>query len=426
MPWVISLRKFIINNTEAFLFLFASLIFQFFRQSVHVDEARYLSSAYEMYHSGNYLIPHLNGLPYSHKPPLLLWITCLLWKIFGVGEFIARFIPIFSTLITSVFIRKLASRQTQQIFLATGFVFVWSQFYMFDCLMMVWVTLGWYALFKNQQGVLSLAVTLGLLTKGPVVFIYLIPAAFFLKRPLILGFLGGVIVPLLWLAVAIVYGGDSYREALLWKQTAGRIINSFHHQRGWWFYGSMLPIVLLPWVVLPRFWQKSLGSDEHKAILKATLTSLLCFQLISCKQIHYLLPMIPMLMLVISEHLKGISLQRIVAVSGVIYSFVLISGEFLIQKRYPLYKVSHVVGSTEPVTLVTHRYRGEFGFLLRQPKLKVMSEEEYQQTPQKGQLIIYTESPHLYPKAAAVFEQKAGHYLLVVIPESTPVLNNVS
>lgn len=426
-PQVIHLRQFVKGNAEVFLFILISLAIQIFRSSIHVDEGRYLSSAFEMYSSGNYLVPHLNGVPYHHKPPMLLWITNLLWAVLGISEFIARLIPIISTVLTSIIIRSIANRQAQFMFLATGFVFIWSQFYMFDNLMMLWVSLGWYALVKNRVIFLSFAVTCGLLTKGPALFIYLIPLAFFLKRPMIFGFLGGIVVPLLWLGLALMYGDEGYREAILWKQTAGRMVNSFHHQRGWWFYLVMFPIILLPWVAIPKLWKNHQFSDSHKAVLKAITTTFLIFQLISCKQIHYLLPMLPMAMVIISDRLHLQYRQRIFLIGMAIYCGILILSEYLIQHRYPFYHVARFIDSTKPVTVVTHRYRGELGFLLRQPTINVMSEEGYNRVPQTaGQFIIFTEQLDLYPNAIAVFEQKAGHYLLVVMPESTRALNSAT
>ena len=42
-----------------------------------VDETRYLAVAWDMWREGNFLVPHLNGEPYSHKPPLLFWLIHL-------------------------------------------------------------------------------------------------------------------------------------------------------------------------------------------------------------------------------------------------------------------------------------------------------------------------------------------------------------
>jgi 4-amino-4-deoxy-L-arabinose transferase-like glycosyltransferase len=57
-----------------------------------VDETRYLAVAWEMWLGGDFLVPHLNGEPYSHKPPLLFWLINLGWLLTGVSEWWARLV----------------------------------------------------------------------------------------------------------------------------------------------------------------------------------------------------------------------------------------------------------------------------------------------------------------------------------------------
>ena len=45
------------------------------RPPLPVDETRYLAVAWDMWLENHYLVPHLNGEPYSHKPPLLFWLN---------------------------------------------------------------------------------------------------------------------------------------------------------------------------------------------------------------------------------------------------------------------------------------------------------------------------------------------------------------
>ncbi|MDB6000531.1 MAG: glycosyl transferase family 39, partial [Rhizobacter sp.] len=54
------------------------------------DEGRYVGVAWEMVHSGNWLTPTLDGLPFFHKPPLFYWITALALQLFGPHEWAAR------------------------------------------------------------------------------------------------------------------------------------------------------------------------------------------------------------------------------------------------------------------------------------------------------------------------------------------------
>lgn len=58
------------------------------------DEGRYVSVAFEMFLSGNWLTPSLNGLPFFHKPPLFYWITAGAMSVFGLNEWAARFASI--------------------------------------------------------------------------------------------------------------------------------------------------------------------------------------------------------------------------------------------------------------------------------------------------------------------------------------------
>ena len=54
------------------------------RPLLPVDETRYVSVAWEMWQRGDFLVPHLNGSPYSDKPPLLFWLMHAGWWVFGV------------------------------------------------------------------------------------------------------------------------------------------------------------------------------------------------------------------------------------------------------------------------------------------------------------------------------------------------------
>jgi 4-amino-4-deoxy-L-arabinose transferase-like glycosyltransferase len=54
------------------------------------DEGRYAEIPREMLASGDFVTPHLNGVPYLEKPPLFYWGTALGLATFGEGEFGAR------------------------------------------------------------------------------------------------------------------------------------------------------------------------------------------------------------------------------------------------------------------------------------------------------------------------------------------------
>src|SRR2546430_9101048 len=66
------------------------------------DEARYAEIAREMLASHDFIVPHLNYVPYIEKPPLLYWLTAGSMKVFGVDEFGARFVNATAALICAL------------------------------------------------------------------------------------------------------------------------------------------------------------------------------------------------------------------------------------------------------------------------------------------------------------------------------------
>jgi 4-amino-4-deoxy-L-arabinose transferase-like glycosyltransferase len=91
----------------------------------------------------SWIIPHLNGLPYMEKPPLLYWLTALSFLLFGVSEWSARLVPAASSLACVALLlwfgksiqRPQAGRLAALMFV-TGFgVFAMSRVLMFDMLL---------------------------------------------------------------------------------------------------------------------------------------------------------------------------------------------------------------------------------------------------------------------------------------------------
>lgn len=54
------------------------------------DEAIYAQVSKEIVNSGNWLELHYGYEPYFRKPPLFMWTTALLYRIFGINEFWAH------------------------------------------------------------------------------------------------------------------------------------------------------------------------------------------------------------------------------------------------------------------------------------------------------------------------------------------------
>ncbi|HKI00892.1 MAG TPA: glycosyltransferase family 39 protein [Thermoanaerobaculia bacterium] len=302
------------------------------RPLMPVDETRYASVAWEMWTRGDLLVPHLNGQPYSDKPPLLFWLIQLGWKIFGVAEWWLRLLPgLFSLanlFLTAALARRLwpdrpaVARTAPAVLVGLLLWSVFTGMLMFDMLVAFCVLLALLGLEAawRRGGVLpwlqvGAALGLGILAKGPVVF--LAPLLTAVLAPVWGGRRGGrrpgwrwwtgllaavavaAAIALSWALPAARAGGPAYASAILFSQTGERVVHSFAHRRHWWWYLAVLPGLLFPYSLWPPLW-RALGGLRPRAAdagtrfcLAWTLPALAAFSLISGKQPHYLLPLLP-------------------------------------------------------------------------------------------------------------------------------------
>jgi 4-amino-4-deoxy-L-arabinose transferase-like glycosyltransferase len=95
-----------------------------------------------------WVIPHLNGLPYMEKPPLLYWLTAASFSLFGISEWSARLVPALSALscvgllawFGNAVRRPLAGRLAALIFVSGLGVTAMSHVLMFDMLLTALLT----------------------------------------------------------------------------------------------------------------------------------------------------------------------------------------------------------------------------------------------------------------------------------------------
>ncbi len=305
-----------------------------------IDETRYVSVAWEMWLRGNFWVPIKNGLPYSDKPPLLLWLYQLGWGVFGVNDWWPRLVSPISSLtclgLTAVLARRLRPDLPEVAvsapwILASSLLWIlFSTSAMFDVLLTVWVLLGVWGIWLASRGkrakgfgLLGVAIGVGVLAKGPVVLLHVLPLAVLApwwspgldwKRwygGIVLSVLMGAGIALAWAIPAGFKGGEEFRHAIFWGQTANRMVDSFAHRRPFWWYLPLLPLLLYPWLVWPGFW-RAVGAafstklpQGMKFCLAWGAPVFVAFSLISGKQIHYLVPLFPMFALFSAQALAN-------------------------------------------------------------------------------------------------------------------------
>lgn len=341
--------RFSMTQLAALLWLLLMATALYARPHLPVDETRYLAVAWEMWLRGDFLVPHLNGETYSHKPPLLFWLMHAGWSIFGVNDWWPRLIAPGFGLGCLFLVRRLSrelwptdARTADLVPLVLAGCAFWALFVtltMFDMMLAFFALMGVLGAVIAAKGrafagflCMAVAIGLGVLTKGPAILLHILPVA--LTAPLwaprlegvgpelpiaksrwylgvVLSVVAGAAMALVWAVPAGMAGGEDYQQAIFWGQAAGRMVESFAHQRPFWWYSAILPALVLPWFLWPTIWKslRALGGD-----LKRDGGSLLCliwmavafvtFSLISGKQLHYLLPEFPALALVAARSLS--------------------------------------------------------------------------------------------------------------------------
>lgn len=310
-----------------------------------VDETRYVAVAWEMWLSGDYLVPTKNFDLYTHKPPLLFWLINVVWLFTGVSEIAARLVGPAFALLGVVLTGRLARRLwpddpevgARAVIALTGtLVFTLAGgLTMFDAMLSATVLAGVLALLQAARSGLwrwwaavGAAIALGTLAKGPVILMHLLPVMLFSPiwargmaplswRRMVLGTGLAIATALglvgLWLVPAIISGGEEYRTAVLWTQSAGRVTQSFSHARPWWFFLALLPLLLFPWLFMPALWRAARRIPTDPGLKLAAIwagAGFVLFSLISGKQIHYLIPELPAIALIVAR-LAGAATIRV-------------------------------------------------------------------------------------------------------------------
>lgn len=308
-----------------------------------IDETRYLAVAWEMWQRGSFLVPYLNGEPYSHKPPLLFWLMHAGWKLFGVNAWWPRCVPALAAVVLLWVVRDLGQRlwpsharvaATAPLLLAgSAFFLAFSGFIMFDLLLAALVALAARASWQMGESqnpwwhalVAGFWTGLAILAKGPVALVFLLPlwltGPWWRRDPrarggrwwgaVLLAFVTTAAVALVWALPAAGAGGEAYAQAILLKQTSQRVVHSFAHQRPVWYYGLFLPLLWLPLVLWPRAWQAlatvaGIRDAAARYLWAWLLLPLFVMSLVSGKQPQYLLPLMAPLALLLA---RGLVLQ---------------------------------------------------------------------------------------------------------------------
>jgi len=145
-------------------------------------EARYALIAREMLDRGDWVQPHLNGVRYYEKPPLLYWSVAASYWLFGQDEMTSR-LPSAAAYVATVGVTFLLAREllgasaaplAALVFATSAGPFLFGRFLFTDTLFVLWLTVSLLGLVRaahNRHGLLGPALfwgglSLAGLTKG--------------------------------------------------------------------------------------------------------------------------------------------------------------------------------------------------------------------------------------------------------------------
>ncbi len=310
----------------------AALLAIFAHGPMPLFSTRTLAVAWEMWNGGHWLVPHVNGAPYSEKAPLLFWMIHAGWFAFGVSDVWPRVLEMLfggaQLVLVSVIARRLfperpwVARATPWMLLSLSYAFLFGLQIMYDVLLAVWALAALLCLVPTARRaeprwlLFGLCIGFGLLTKGPVMLLHVVFP--WLLGPLwsdwasqhrarwygrgLLGVLLGVGMLLAWALPAGFSGGEAYRQRLFFTQTAARVVDGVapaadlqSHARPLWWYLLALPVLMFPLSGWPRavaalaMLRRPLPAGIRFALCWL-LPAFVTFSLISGKQLYYPLP----------------------------------------------------------------------------------------------------------------------------------------
>ncbi|HMC96996.1 MAG TPA: glycosyltransferase family 39 protein, partial [Flavobacteriales bacterium] len=101
------------GRAELLIVVVALLLFMPGLGAVHLfdwDEINFAEISREMIATGDYMRPQVNYQPFWEKPPLFMWMQASSMKLFGVGEFAARFPNAVCGIITLLLLFRIGTR----------------------------------------------------------------------------------------------------------------------------------------------------------------------------------------------------------------------------------------------------------------------------------------------------------------------------
>jgi 4-amino-4-deoxy-L-arabinose transferase-like glycosyltransferase len=281
-------------------------IMPFQRELFIGDETKYAQVIREMRATGAFFLPTLNGVPFTHKPPLHFWLIDLLTFPLGVYSTWAFVLP---SLIAFLFLLWLMWRMGGPLaaFICATSLMMWgsAQTARMDISFTALIVLGIWMLRQERLSPAAVAFGIATLIKGPMapvigIVLFLLEGwrqKRFPRVNYVAPIAALIVIPLLWFVPAMLMGGSAYTHEVIVKQTVGRAVSAWVHNAPPWFYVLHLPGILFPWF----FVAIAALRGANRFYLSWIAAVLVPYSLMSSKLDVYMMAMIPAVALMIAE-----------------------------------------------------------------------------------------------------------------------------
>lgn len=310
------------------------------------DEGRYAQIPREMLERGEWVVPTLQGQPYLDKPPLFYWLVMLSYSVFGYHEFAARLVPAFamhgSVLLCYVLGRRMLGERAAffgAILLTVSPLFLGvGRLLTLDGLLTFWIVVASLSAYLAQNEgrlkrtwwfIAAMACALGVLTKGPVAVLLVIPPLLVHRRLVTSApiswrawgcfFVAVALVNLPWY-LAVCVERPEFASYFLWRHNVQRFVEPFDHVQPVWFFVPIILYGLLPALVMAwplwRFMTSTQDADAQKRgpgmgyMLLCGCWCVFFFSLSGSKLPTYVLPAFPTLCLALGCFVANMNWAR--------------------------------------------------------------------------------------------------------------------
>ena len=288
------------------------------------DEAIYAQSAKEMVLTGDWLTPHWNGENFYQKPPLTIWFTALLFRLFGVSEFTAR---TFSALcgvacVLLVFLTGRLFLSNEQasiaglVLLATPHFNYFARQGSMDVPLTAFLFLGFYFYLRSHDnprywigtgGAMALAVLTKGAAAGPGLLALVVAVLLNRDRPWRvregwIGFAVFIVLAGSWHVVMVMVHGHAFWAEYFVSQVFSRSVSTFDTNAAGRFsyFGTVflgfLPFIPLLIVGITQIWKRRPMFPVVLLLFSGMLFVL--YSLVSTKHKWYMVPIYPTLALI--------------------------------------------------------------------------------------------------------------------------------